>query len=80
MDPIYITGSLTECSIFVQNTIYPKHILGQILIDLILYIPVNSSFSYVRKGLPGLNQYLTGINASCSRKQHSDAGEFDLAK
>ena len=32
-----------------------KHIIG--LFDLILYIPVNNFFSYVKMGLPGLNQY-----------------------
>ena len=32
-------------------------------------------FSYVGTGLPGLNQYQAKINVSCSRTQHSDAGE-----
>ena len=33
------------------------------------------SFSYVGTGLSWLNQYLARINMSCSRTQHSDAGE-----
>ena len=32
-------------------------------------------FSYIRMGLPGLNQYLARINVSCSGTQHSDADE-----
>ena len=43
--------------------------------DLITYVPVNNFFSYVGTGLPGLNQHLSGINVSCSRTQHSAAGE-----
>ena len=33
------------------------------------------SFSFVGTGLPGLNQYYARINVSCSRTQHSNAGE-----
>ena len=43
--------------------------------DLILYVPVNIFFSYVGMGLPGLNQYLAGINVSCSRTQRSATSE-----
>ena len=28
-----------------------------VLFDFILYVPVNNFFSYVKMGLPGLNQY-----------------------
>ena len=37
--------------------------------------PGQQSFSYIGTGLPGLNQYYARINVSCSRPQHSDAGE-----
>ena len=37
--------------------------------------PSQQFFSYVRMDIPGLNQYLTRINVSCSRIQHSNAGE-----
>ena len=33
------------------------------------------SFSYVGRGLPGLNQYKARNNVSCSRTQRSDPGE-----
>ena len=37
--------------------------------------PSQQSFSYIGMSLPGLNQYQARINMSCSRTQHSDAGE-----
>ena len=37
--------------------------------------PSQHSFSYGGTGLPGLKQYKTRINVSCSRTQGSDAGE-----
>ena len=37
--------------------------------------PSPQIFSYVGTGLPGLNQYQARINLSCSKTQHSDAGE-----
>ena len=37
--------------------------------------PSQQFFSYIRTGLPVLNQYQTRINVSCSRTQCSDAGE-----
>ena len=44
------------------------------MFDLILYVP-SRSFSYIGKGLPGLNQYKARTNVSCSRTQRGDAGE-----
>ena len=32
-------------------------------------------FRFVRTGIPGLNQYKAGINASCSRTQPSAVSE-----
>ena len=37
--------------------------------------PSQEFFSYVGTGLPGLNQYSARIKVSCSRTQHSVAGE-----
>ena len=37
--------------------------------------PSQQFSSYVWMGLPGLNQFWARINVSCSRTQHSDAGE-----
>ena len=44
--------------------------IGHVFVCLIWFF-----FSYVGTGLPGFNQYLAGINVSCSRTQRSDAGE-----
>ena len=43
------------------------------LFDLIFLCPSQQSFSYVGTCIPELN--LARINVSCSRTQHSDAGE-----
>ena len=40
-----------------------------------VFMSLSIIFSYVRMGLPGLNQYYARINVSCSRTQHSDVGE-----
>ena len=45
------------------------------LFDLNLYVQVNNFLSYVRTGLPGLNQYLARIIVSCSRTQHYETGK-----
>ena len=37
--------------------------------------PSQQLFSYIMRGLPGLNQYLARVKVSCSRTQCSDAGE-----
>ena len=36
---------------------------------------LNITWSEIRTGIPGLNQYQARINVSCSRTQHNEAGE-----
>ena len=59
---------LHESAYFLQSLIFKAN-------SGINLCPSQQFFSYVRTGLPGLNQYYARVHASCSRTQHSDAGE-----
>ena len=49
---------------------------GQSFVCLIWFFKSRQhSFSYVGMGLPGVNQYYSRINVSCSRTQRSIVGE-----
>ena len=55
-----------------QRLVTDAHLLfGWTLLWFDSLRPCQQFFSYIRTGLPGLNQYLARINVSCSRTQRS---------
>ena len=57
-----------------ENKIF-KGLIPYMVMAAILVMFCFIYLSYVGTGFAGLNQYLARINISCSRTQHSEAGE-----
>ena len=49
--------------------------LKYILLDLILYVPINNFSVKLGQVFLVFNQYVARVNVSCSRTQHSDASQ-----